>query len=267
MLLPFFPRRLRAGVHVDTLYTVTASISKVFLNALAGKVKTVESDYCLHLFVPQRGDGMHAANALVCAVLTVVAMVSSEPTHALSIPVPTGATPSSDLIINFDYGAAGVHPGPYVSVDVFLGFNPPFAGSTVAIDLFGDLNGVDLLDSTVTAPFFSTTNVYQVPGVFDGVFSIGVRVTAGTAELDFANSLATWISIDNSTNPPTTTFGTTGEVTGQIVTNPGGVPEPSTLALMTIALGTGARRAKTISGRSDRPLAQGPNRRVFRSIV
>jgi PEP-CTERM motif-containing protein len=193
---------------------------------------------------------MRAARALLAAILALVGMLSAAPANALAITLPTGSTPSSDLIINFDYGAAGVHPGPYVSVLVFLGFDPPFAGSTVAIDLFGDLNGVDLLDSSVTTPFFSVTNVYQMPGVFDGVFSIGVRSTAGTAELDFANSLAIWIAIDTSTDPPTTTFGQTDGVTGQIVARP--VPEPGTLALITIALAALAARTRRENAPSSR---------------
>jgi hypothetical protein len=171
-------------------------------------------------------------------------MLSPAWTYALAIPVPSGTAPSSDLIVSFDYGAAGEHAGPYVSSAVFIGFNPPFAGTTVAIDLFGGPNGVDLLESSVTAPFYSIENTYQEPGLYDGVFSVGVRSIVGTAVLDFANSIGTWIFVDTSTMPPTTTFGTTGEVMGQIVTSPSGVPEPGTLALITIAVAAlvGGRR-------------------------
>lgn len=179
---------------------------------------------------------MRATRACLLAVILGIGLLSAPPTYALAIPVPSGTAPADDLIINFDYGAAGVHPGPYGSLGVFIGFNPPFAGTTVAIDLFAEPNGVDLLESTATEAFFSVENTYQGPGLFDGIFSVGVRSTVGSAVLDFANSIGVWISVDTTTMPPTTLFGTTAEVTGQIVTTPSSVPEPGTLALATIAV-------------------------------
>lgn len=152
-----------------------------------------------------------------------------------AIPVPVGTVTSDDLIINFDF-TSKTPPPNYAALDFFaLSFQPQFMAGLV-IDLFGDLNGADLLDSESVFPDFQVNRFPNDVELLDGLFSVGLR-TSSEAELIGAFALATKVICEPVVDPTVPPICTTVEVSasGQIAPQVA-VPEPASLALLGLGL-------------------------------
>jgi hypothetical protein len=195
-------------------------------------------------FVRAMAPSSHARNRTCISTSLrhlLIAALAVYPMAVGAVPVPSGTTAADDLVINFDYVAAGIAPAPpYGTVITNLSFVPPFTGAAIVIDLFGGLNGANPIRSTSSFPFFVITDTLTDTEVLDGVFSIGVRSMAGSADLAGAFSHAIALIHDFTTIPPITTIVLTSNVVGQIVEVPTNVDEPATLALLALGLASGA---------------------------
>jgi hypothetical protein len=106
----------------------------------------------------------------VCVVLGFAVQTSA-------IPIPVGSTIADDMILNF------VVPQPVSTTDfLVLGVDP---GEILIVDYFGDFNGRDYISSDMSVSFFWWTE--PLPGFEDGRYSVGMRLSAGAAELYSAN--------------------------------------------------------------------------------
>ena len=176
--------------------------------------------------------------------LAALAVIATSPVSA-SVSLPTGSDPSSDLLINFDFTSVTPLGPPYVDVIYFVTLDPTNASGTVAVDLFGDLNGGDLLASfTTSPPLFDNASTDGRIG--DGLFSLGVRATPGSVGAFVeADAFGIKLICDNSL-PPNCSTVQGPDIAGELVRT--SAPEPATLALFGIGLaglGFSRRRKRT----------------------
>jgi hypothetical protein len=139
--------------------------------------------------------------------------------HAITIPI--GTTVADDLIINFDFTGQSPAP-PYDFIQGDLNYAGQDAAETVFVDVFTELNGVDLFFSiAIPGPNsvgFSFVNPF--PEFVDGQFSMGIRIATGAVELTSTSAIGTII----------------GDGSATIVGVVAGVPEPTTMALLGVGL-------------------------------
>jgi hypothetical protein len=116
------------------------------------------------------------------------------PTPAHAVAIPAGQSTANDLILNFDFTGKVPSP-PYYTTDI-LTRSTHTTGATLTFDVFDSLNGVGLSSTTsgnLSDTFFFAGTSTFTPYVTDGLFSIGFRVTGGTAELISLAAVATAI--------------------------------------------------------------------------
>jgi len=172
-------------------------------------------------------------------VLVLVATLALAP-PARATPIPTGTSPADDLILNFDTSTLGVGSGRLTFYLSTSGLN---AGDVAVIDLFGGANGQNLLGVAYTGPFASYSGNCTIGDplcsyLFDGAFSVGVRMTSGMLDIAAAFVYATDVNEMSSS--------ATNATIGQYVLDPptvhiaavapAAVPEPGTIALSAAAL-------------------------------
>jgi hypothetical protein len=179
---------------------------------------------------------------LVACTLASVAVMS----HA-SFVLPSGSSPSDDLIFNFDFSSppASPPPGHYFQI-FFASVFPPTPAGTVVVDVFDDLNGVGLHQSFTAGTFqIVIDGTVSGPGVDDGLFSLGFRATSGSALLSDAPFAYAFASIcDLTLSPPRCDTVLTQNVTGRLQSSDGSVPEPGSVALLGIAAAAFSLRRK-----------------------
>ena len=120
-------------------------------------------------------------------------------THAVSQPIQLTAT---EVLFNFDFRDAALGP-PYVTIEFRAEFDPidpiNVGVDTMITNVYGDLNGVQLLQSrndtapgfpfdvsfndagTVYGPLFTANPIFNP--MLDGTYSFGLRLTSGSARL------------------------------------------------------------------------------------
>ena len=111
----------------------------------------------------------------ICGVLLAFCPIL---VHAFPIAIPNGTS----LTVNFDYTSpTAISPPPtYAEVITALAFFPPFTNDEITVDIFGGLNGNDLIRSVATFASFLNLEILLDPGVLDGVFSLGLNAVSGT---------------------------------------------------------------------------------------
>jgi PEP-CTERM motif-containing protein len=154
------------------------------------------------------------------------------PARAIDIPLVVGMD-ADDVIVNFDFSSAATPP-PY-ALDMLIGFDIRVfaAPADLVIDFYDGLDGSTLIASLPGFPLTSAvtyTVTTQCPsamascvGVLDGIFSMGLHLGAGAADLYqfIAPPIATGFNapLDFAATVP----GTVGTRS---------IPEPGTLALL-----------------------------------
>lgn len=179
--------------------------------------------------------------------LVFLCAAEAQPASATTVPLVVG-TASDDVIINFDYSS---QPSPPPYTDTILNFfqlSVSAAPADVVFDFYDGLNGSGFLGSqTQTLPTVASWSAgadcpsvtAYCAGVLDGIFSIGLHLTAGAADFSdspIAPTSAAFNGVDD---------GVAG-VDGTLVTR--SVPEPGTGALLGLAFaGIGLARRRRLN--------------------
>lgn len=139
---------------------------------------------------------------------------------AVAVVLPVGSTSAADLIFEVDLTGA-TPPPPYIGWNIVGHSTGGGAGDHVVVDVFADPGGANFLFSTGWAAVSGAGDLATsvLPGMEDGVLSLGVRATGGSIEL-------TGLSMRM--------LAATGAfATATLVST---VPEPADMALVAVAL-------------------------------
>jgi hypothetical protein len=180
--------------------------------------------------------------------LAFLCAAEAQPALATTVPLVVG-TASDDVIINFDYSSEPTPP-PYTDTILsFFHLSVSAAPADVSFDFYDGLNGSGFLGSrtqtlSTVGPWSAGVDCPSVTaycaGVLDGIFSIGLHLTAGAADFSdspIAPTSAAFNGVDD---------GVAG-VDGTLATR--SVPEPGTLALIGLAFaGMGWARRRKLNG-------------------
>ncbi len=169
------------------------------------------------------------------------------PALATTVPLVVG-TDLDDVIINFDFSSAPTPP-PYTGTMLsFFHLDVSAAPANVVFDFYDGLNGSGLLGSqTTTLPSTGSweagadcpSATSYCAGVLDGIFSIGLHLTAGAAGFSDSPIAPTSSAFDAGIEDAV------AEVNGTLGTR--SVPEPATIALLGVgmaAIGFAKRRVR-----------------------
>jgi len=152
------------------------------------------------------------------SAIVVAGFVLTLPTNA-AIQIPNGTSSADDLIINFDFSSQ-TPSQPYDSFVGQLNLDVPVFAEVV-VDAFSELNGSDLFGTSCCYFFNSLGPAFTVfgthPGMLDGKFSFGLRMIVGDAVFVDASATAT-------------------NTEGSVSIEGSAVPEPATLALLSLGL-------------------------------
>ena len=164
---------------------------------------------------------------VLCGAMVLATMAFAPGASAYPFTIPLGASPTDDLVFTFDFTSSLPTP-PYTpeAITYTIAFT---SGTPIAtIDVFGSLDPAEGIfiseDRTCTAPCTQTYSVQFFVNpveLTDGLFSVGIRIDTGAAEL---NSLDATESVPNLS---VTLSGVPAVPT---------VPEPATLALFSVGL-------------------------------
>lgn len=160
------------------------------------------------------------ARSLLCAICLALAIPIFVP-PAIAAPIPVGTSSQDDLLIGYYFP----FENPFSPVTIVLSFSGWDADELVTFDFFADQNGQGGLlfdfsaygDGSQTATFVSSD-----PEILDGLTSMGVRLSSGTAQL--INAYLTFPTPNGDVIIP-------GMIGGGIA-----IPEPATLALLALGL-------------------------------
>lgn len=160
------------------------------------------------------------ARSLLCSIGLALALPLFMPLAAAD-PIPVGTSSQDDLLIGYYFP----FEKPFSPVTIVLNFAGWDADELVTFDFFADQNGLGGLlfdlsaygDGSQTATFVSSD-----PEILDGLTSMGVRLSSGTAQL--INAYLTFPTPNGDVIIP-------GILGGGIA-----IPEPATLALLALGL-------------------------------
>jgi hypothetical protein len=168
----------------------------------------------IHQFVTKSTLGPLKGLAAIALYLTCAASYAT--------PVPMGTAQSADLLYNFNFGSNPL--APYSSIQVLFTLTGLNTGDVLIFDNFSELNGVGFfagsgIGGPVVGPAtYAIGNLGDFPQDLDGMFSMGFRTSGSAADIADVRVSAT-------------------NAAGTIVVPGAAVPEPSTLALVALALG------------------------------
>ena len=159
---------------------------------------------------------------MLVAILVGATAICGVIPNALGVPVPTTSDPSAGLIVSFDFtNPLQTPPPPYEYIFgqfFFVGFD---TGDAMEMDVFEDLAGGGFVH-TVTGVGSPSGILWGRGGPSDGQFSFGLRMTSGA--VDYSAGYAVGAT---ATGVPLTPY-----LEGRIA----GIPEPATLALLSLGL-------------------------------
>lgn len=164
----------------------------------------------------------------------LISIVALGATIAIALPSIANAgllpnSKASELILNFDMSAEMVGPS-YQNLGLTAFFSHSISNGSLGYDLFGNLNGQDLV-SGATSSFFQPLAVFSFASstdsrILDGVFSVGLYDLSGSIDVDY-------VVAQGYKNNFTVA---SGLVRGAAPAISNDVPEPATIAIVGVGL-------------------------------
>jgi hypothetical protein len=174
-------------------------------------------------------------------MLRLTVVLAALPTGVLATPLRV-----TDVFFNFNAGAFLAPGEQFSGVLEFLAFGYFQAPVTLVVDVNTERNGTGVVDSTTftVQPSNFPWNAFAVmpysfpgglsdPGILDGTFSIGFRLTAGDLDLQLLYADVTTNTGQSISFSPDSVF------------IPEPIPEPASLPLVGLALVVGAFMRRT----------------------